>query len=290
MVRANEIGSAAAERNKLIDGMAVGAGNELILSRRPTTWMRVALAASIVLFAAAVMTQVFVTLTALALCALVALAAEILLHTGGLDLATFETAMYASIGVILAVAVGVQVHARRRARAPAGAVEPLARRPDAAATAMVRVLLVALALVVALGWHRSVFFPYPLATIVVLANVYVLGVLAPVVFGRAAVRFTRALFAIGARSHYLAGAMTVGLALGSAAALVGGDVAFHAVAARVAREREREHYTLPRPGSVADVGIEALCVAGDEIAPGLAEGSDAPACASLFASETDGER
>ena len=247
--------------------------------------MRRVLAGAVLLFAFVVMTQVILHLSALVLVALAAGAAKILLHTGGLDHDTFADSLYASLVSLLILGGVIYLRARaRRRRAPSTTDPDSPARPSVdPATTVARVLVVALAAVALLGWHRTPFFPYPLATIVVLANMYFFSAFGPAWIGRGALRLTRRLFDFGARSQWTAGATTVGLFLLTVAAIFSAKLELGLLTEAIQRERE-QLADVEKPTSFSEANLEGLCLVGDAVEPSRAEDSpDAAGCGFLTA-------
>src|ERR1700755_51553 len=133
-----------------------------------STSARVALYLGVATFTVSGLLQALLALWAALAIALFCGAADMLVHTSGLETRTFATCSIAAAlvdaGVIIAILTASVLRARREAIPGGYALPP--------ATAASIWLLCALGLVRAFGWQHSVYFPYPLATIVVLANTY----------------------------------------------------------------------------------------------------------------------
>ncbi|HEY4175778.1 MAG TPA: sigma-70 family RNA polymerase sigma factor [Kofleriaceae bacterium] len=233
--------------------------------------MRRSLAVSVGLFSVVVTVQIVLHLAALVFAALVIGATEVLLHTGGLDTETFSLSLYVGLSSALALVLGLRVRGlMRRSGAlgsTGGASVGMQHRVKVAAIT----LLLILAAVTLLGWHRSAFFPYPLATIVVIANVAFFGVLGPAWLGRLAFRLTRRLLEVGARSQYIAGATTAALVLLSAAGIWSANIERHRIAAEVVDiEASGRFEQLSPPTSFADASEKGLCLVGEVLQPALA--------------------
>jgi DNA-directed RNA polymerase specialized sigma24 family protein len=202
--------------------------------------------------------------------------AEVLVHTGGLDRRTFAACSIAAfvLDAVLLGAIAIR-SVRRSVRRAAPADQRFAgRHPFAASSAG---LLLALAFVIAGGWRPSPYFPYPLATVVVLATAYWFGLLGVLAIARAADLIWRALRAWGVAARGRTGFLVASLVL-AAAACYGLLAArwyagpLRAVEASLAFE-SRDH-----AGDVLAGELDGLCLIADELEPSLAHSSAAPAC------------
>jgi DNA-directed RNA polymerase specialized sigma24 family protein len=204
--------------------------------------------------------------------------AEVLVHTGGLDRRTFAACSIAALvldAVLLAAVATRSIRRTLRRPVPAPDGERFAvRHPFAAASAG---LLLALAFVIAAGWRPSPYFPYPLATVVVLATAYWFGLLGVLAMARAADLTWRAVRAWGVAAQWRTGFLLASLVLTGAAGY--GLIAIrwyagplHAVEAGLA---------LPSPGHAGGLlarELDGLCLIADKLDPSLAHSSAAPAC------------
>lgn len=232
----------------------------------PTRAMRALLIGSVVLFGVVVTTQIAVHVGAAMLLGLGVAASETLLHTGGLDTETFATSAYLGIGAAALLAAGLAARAFvRRASGNDGSLWVGLRR-DARIAAVG--LLVALGAVALLGWHPSAYFPYPLATIVVFANLAFFALGVPIWLGATGLRATRWLFELGDRSQYLSGAMTAVLVVLSVAGVVSAGYERALIADEVADRKP-----LRSPTSLAEASEEGLCLVADTLQPALAQRS-----------------
>jgi DNA-directed RNA polymerase specialized sigma24 family protein len=137
--------------------------------------------------------------------------------------------------------------------------------------------LLALAFVIAAGWRPSPYFPYPLATVVVLATAYWFGLLGVLGMARAGDLTWRAVRAWGVAGQWRTGFLVASLVLTGAAGY--GLLAtqwytrpLHAVEAGLA---------LPAPGHAGDLlarELDGLCLVADKLDPSRAHSSAAPAC------------
>jgi hypothetical protein len=202
--------------------------------------------------------------------------AQVLVHTGGLDRRTFAVCSVAAIvlDAVLLTAVATCTVRRTLRRAAPADERFTTRHPFAASSAG---LLLALAFVVAGGWRPSPYFPYPLATVVVLASAYWFGVVGVLAMARAADLAWRAARAWGVATQWRAGLLTASLVLAGAAGYwlvttrwYAGPV--HAVEAGLALEAP-DH-----AGDVLASELDGLCLVADELEPSLAHSSAAPAC------------
>lgn len=202
--------------------------------------------------------------------------AEVLVHTGGLDRRTFAACSVAAFVLDTALLAAIATRSVRRTlrRAPPADDRFAARHPFAAASAG---LLLALAFVIAGGWRPSPYFPYPLATVVVLATAYWFGLVGVLAMARAADLAWRVVRAWGVAARSRTGFLLASLVLAGAAGY--GMIAtrwyaapLHAVEAGLA---------LGSPAHTADVltsELDGLCLVADELEPSLAHSSAAPAC------------
>jgi DNA-directed RNA polymerase specialized sigma24 family protein len=202
--------------------------------------------------------------------------AEVLVHTGGLDRRTFAACSIAAfvLDAVLLSAIAIRSVRRSVRRAPPTDERFAGRHPFAASSAG---LLLALAFVIAGGWRPSPYFPYPLATVVVLATAYWFGLLGVLAIGRAADLIWRALRAWGVAARWRTGFLTASLVLAAAACY--GLLAtrwyagpLRAVEAGLALQ-SRDH-----AGDVLASELDGLCLIADELEPSLAHSSAAPAC------------
>jgi DNA-directed RNA polymerase specialized sigma24 family protein len=264
------------------DSNAVGRPRRTPLLRRA----RGALFAGVVVVAFATVIQILALAWFELLAFLFHGSAEVLVHTGGLDRHTFAACSIAAFvldAVLLAAIANRAIRrvVRRPAPAPAPAPAPgpggdrfAARHPFCAASAG---LLLALAFVIAAGWRPSPYFPYPLATVVVLATAYWFGLLGVLAMARAADLTWRAVRAWGVAGQWRTGFLVASLVLTGAAGA--GLLAtrwyaapLHAIEAGLA---------LPAPGHAGGVlarELDGLCLIADKLHPSLAHSSAAPAC------------
>lgn len=204
--------------------------------------------------------------------------AEVLVHTGGLDRRTFAACSIAALVLDAVLLAAVSARAIRRTLRRAAPAPPgerfAARHPFCAASAG---LLLALAFVIAAGWRPSPYFPYPLATVVVLGNAYWFALLGVLAMARAGDLTWRAVRAWGIAAQWRTGFLLASLALAGAAGY--GLLAtrwyaapLHAVEAGLG---------LPSSGHAGDVlslELDGLCLVADKLDPSFAHSSAAPAC------------
>ncbi len=205
--------------------------------------------------------------------------AEVLVHTGGLEPRTFATCSGAAIvlDAALLLAIAARSVLRTTQPAPPHRTPFAARHPFAATSGW---LSLALALVILCGWRPSPYFPYPLATIIVLASAYWFALVgAFVIVGLAGVAW-RPVKAWASATEWRAGFLTASLLLagGSGYWLLTTQwyaAPLHAIEARLEIDD-------PDLGtSVLSNELDELCIAASELEPVLAHGSAAPACAFL---------
>lgn len=201
--------------------------------------------------------------------------AEVLVHTGGLDRRTFAACSIAALVLDAVLLIAIATRAVRRTRRTPPADERFAgRHPFCASSAG---LLLALAFVIAGGWRPSPYFPYPLATVVVLATGYWFGLLGVLAIARAADLVWRALRTWGVAARWRTGLLTASLVLSAAACY--GLLATRWYAAPFGVVEAGLALASPdHAGNVLACELEGLCLVADEIEPSLAHSSAAPAC------------
>jgi len=202
--------------------------------------------------------------------------AAVLVHTGGLDRRTFAACSIAALvlDAVLLTAVATRSVRRTLRRAPPTDERFAARHPFAASSAG---LLLALAFVIAGGWRPSPYFPYPLATVVVLASAYWFGLVGVLTIARVADLAWRAVRAWGAAAQWRAGFLTAGLVLAAAACY--GLLATRWYAAPLgAVEAALALQSPDHGGDVLASELDGLCLIADHLEPSLAHSSAAPAC------------
>jgi DNA-directed RNA polymerase specialized sigma24 family protein len=202
--------------------------------------------------------------------------AAVLVHTGGLDRRTFAACSIAALilDAVLLIAVATRSVRRTLRRAPPADERFAARHPFAASSAG---LLLALAFVIAGGWRPSPYFPYPLATVVVLANAYWFGLIGVLAIARVADLAWRAVRAWGAAAQWRAGFLTASLVLAAAACYGLLATRWYAGPLRAVETA----LALQSPGHASDAldsELDGLCLVADDLEPSLAHSSAAPAC------------
>jgi DNA-directed RNA polymerase specialized sigma24 family protein len=204
-----------------------------------------------------------------------AVAGSILVRTGGLEPHTFGTCLIAAIVLDAVLLLGIfaaLVATHVKPQLTSGRGGAYLRRP-ARVTAMV--LAVALLAVTAAGWRRSPYFPYPIATIVVLASAYYLLLLVVLNTGTVLYRLWPRLHSWGHSTPYRMGLLTATLLLLGFGGIALGEVDW----APNPRDRLFEHLGLARvAGGLADAQLAELCIGADEVAPRLASAAAAPGC------------
>ena len=235
-----------------------------------TARARAALYVSAAVFTVVGLGQALAALWGAAAVALVMGAAAVLLHTGGMEPRTFETCVIAAgaIDVLVLCACLAAVVAARR-RTPVRRTHAI----EIASLAMVAGLL----FVRAFGWEPSLFFPYPLATILVLASACFFGMLIVAGSAQLAVMAWRRVRRWGLGSAYRAGFLTASLMLSSVVGYAA--LTRHWYRAPVAEVRARlEHYGIDEDPTLASVELSGLCAAADALDPDVARSGRAPAC------------
>jgi RNA polymerase sigma factor (sigma-70 family) len=207
-------------------------------------------------------------------------ASAILVRTGGLEPRTFGTCMVAAIvldAVLLLAIFAALIATRVRPELTARSGGTYLRRP---VTVTAAVLLVALLAVTAAGWRRSLYFPYPIATIVVLANAYYFLFIGVLNTARVLQALWLPLRAWGHSTPYRTGLLTASLMLLGLA----GFAIRSAHWAPDPADRLTDHLGLDRAltaAGIADAQLTGLCVAAGDIAPELASSAAAPSCRAL---------
>jgi RNA polymerase sigma factor (sigma-70 family) len=257
---------------------AVGAGR--VSSSPATPAMKAALFAGAAVFALGTLGQAVVIAWLAAAMAIIGVSGSILARTGGLDPSTFATCVKVAIvldGLLLLSIISALSTKHVRREPPAGPDSYYVRHPVAVTAAWLLVGLVAVTLG---GWKRSPYFPYPLATIVVLASAYFFALLGVLYTGALIVRIWAPLKAWAQASAYRTGAFTATLVLLGAAGFA--LRAAHWQEAPIRRLRaEIDLAPVAAATSFADTQLRGLCIAADKIVPELARGTTAPGCGFL---------
>jgi DNA-directed RNA polymerase specialized sigma24 family protein len=202
--------------------------------------------------------------------------AEVLVHTGGLDRRTFAVCSVAAIVIdaVLVTAVATRAVRRTLRRATPPDERFVVRHPFAAASAG---LLLALAFVIASGWRPSPYFPYPLATVVVLASAYWFGLLGVLAVARGADLMWRAVRAWCVATGWRASCLVASVAIAGAAGYGLVTTRWYAAPLRAVEAG----LAVQAPGHAGEVlagELAGMCLVADEIEPSLAHSSAAPAC------------
>jgi DNA-directed RNA polymerase specialized sigma24 family protein len=202
--------------------------------------------------------------------------AEVLVHTGGLDRRTFAACSIAALvlDAMLLIAIATRSMRRTLRRAPPAEERFAGRHPFCASSAG---LLLALAFVIAAGWRPSPYFPYPLATVVVLATGYWFGLLGVLAIARVADLVWRALRAWGVAARWRTGLLTASFVLSAAACY--GLLATRWYARPLGAVEAGLALASPgHAGNVLASELDGLCLVADDLEPSLAHSSAAPAC------------
>lgn len=245
-----------------------------------TVRARIALFLGVTIFTVGALIQLFAAAWLGLVMLLFGGSAEILVHSGGLEPRTFAVCSVAAVvlDAVLLMAIAASSVQRWLRRASPPQRERFRVRHPVVAVGLG--LSGALAFVLVFGWSPSPYFPYPLATVVVLANAYFFGLVGLLAFARLADLAWRQVKAWGLSSQYRAGFLTASLALIGAAGYWllttrWYEVPLHAVEARLEAEDLEDD-----PG-VLSVELEGLCLVAGNLEPSLARSSAASACGFL---------
>jgi RNA polymerase sigma factor (sigma-70 family) len=254
-----------------------GSRDEGALSLHVTPGMKAALYVGAGVFAYGMLVQLVAIAWVAIGAAIVTVSGSILVRTGGLEPRTFATCVTAAIvldAVLLFAIVLASIARRVNQASTAGAEGAYLRRPVLVTAAG---LLIALLAVTAAGWKRSPYFPYPLATIVVLANAYFFALISVLYTGRIVDWTWAPLKSWAQMSPYRTGLLTATLVLLGVAGVAArkSDWTRESVR-RLAAEVELEQP--PATTGFVDTQLAALCIAAEEVAPELARGGAAPGC------------
>jgi RNA polymerase sigma factor (sigma-70 family) len=242
---------------------------------------KVALFVGVTVFTVGALAQVFATLWLGLLVCLLGGSAEVLVHTGGLEPRTFAACSVAAVvldAILLIVIAATSLHRSWPRRSPPPRERFAVRHPVIAAGLG---LSCALAFVLVFGWEHSVYFPYPLATVIVLANAYFFGLVGVVASARLADLAWRQVKAWGLASQYRTGFLTASL-------LLLGAVGYWRLTTRWyaepldAIEARIEAEDLGDVTGVLDGELDGLCIVAGQLEPALAHSAAAaPACGFL---------
>jgi len=245
-----------------------------------TVRARIALFIGVVIFTVGALAQFLAVLWLGFFSLLVGGSAEVLLHTGGLEPRTFATCSVIAIvldAVLLIAIVATSIRRSWRRGSPARRERFAVRHPVVTCGLW---LSCALALVLVFGWRHSVYFPYPLATIIVLANAYFFGLAGVLASARLADRAWRRVKAWGAASEYRTGFLTASLLLVGVAGYWLLTMRWYAGPLGVIEAR-LEAEDLSDITGVLSGELEGFCLVADELEPALAHSAVAPACGFL---------
>jgi RNA polymerase sigma factor (sigma-70 family) len=241
---------------------------------------RLALFIGVAVFTVGALAQVFAVLWLGLLAFLFGGSAEILLHTGGLEPRTFAVCSVAAVVVDAVLLVAIAATSIRRSWRRGSLPERTrfaARHPVIAAGLG---LSCALAFVLVFGWKHSLYFPYPLATVVVLANAYFFGLVGVLASARLADLAWRQIKAWGLASQYRTGFLTASLLLVGMAGYWRLTTRWYAEPLG-AIEARLEAEDLSDVTGVLSGELEGLCLVAGELEPALAHSAAAPACGFL---------
>ena len=244
-----------------------------------TTRARLGLSVGGVVFTIGALIQILAVAWFALLMALFGGSAEVLVHTGGLEARTFATCSVAAIVLDAAIVLAIAMRSAHRAlRRPSPRPAPFTtRHPFAAASAG---LVLALAFVILCGWRPSPYFPYPLATIIVLTSAYWFGLVGAFAIVRLALAVWRPLKAWASTTEWRAGFLTASLLLGGGGGYWLLTTQWYAAPLHTIQARlEIDDPDLDT--SVLASELDELCLAAGELEPVLAQSSTAPACAFL---------
>jgi DNA-directed RNA polymerase specialized sigma24 family protein len=268
--------SSAPERRRDLEATPESGGDRLP-SPRVTPAMKGALSVGVIVFALGALWKLLLISWLGIAATVMALAGSILVRTGGLEPRTFGACLTAAIVLDVVLLLGIlaaAVATRVKPELTNGPGRAYLRHP-ARVTAVV--LAIALLAVTAAGWKRSPYFPYPLATIVVLASAYYFLLLVVLYTGSALYRLWPHLRTWGHSTAYRTGLLTATLILLGLGGLALGEADW----APAPLHRLASHLGLdqaPAAGELVDAQLTRLCVGADELAPGLASAAAAPSC------------
>lgn len=239
---------------------------------------RIALFLGVTIFTVGALAQFFATVWLGFLAFLFGGSAEVLLHTGGLEPKTFAACSIAAVvlDAVLLIVIAVTTIRRSWRRGASPRPERFAVRHPIAATGLW--LSCALAFVLVFGWRHSLYFPYPLATVIVLANAYFFGLVGVFASARLADRVWRRVKVWGLSSQYRAGFLTASLLLIGAAGYWLLTTRWYGPPLETI-EAQVEAEDLSNVTGVLSGELEGLCIAAGELEPALAH--SAAACGFL---------
>jgi DNA-directed RNA polymerase specialized sigma24 family protein len=236
---------------------------------------RFGLFVGLVVFTLGALLQIIATAWLALLLALFGGSAEVLVHTGGLEPRTFAASSIAAVVIDVMVLLAMATHSVRRSirRMPPGQDRFAARHPF---TATSLGMALALAFVIACGWRPSPYFPYPLATIIVLASAYWFGLVGVFAIARLADLLWRSVRAWGLASEWRAGFLTAVL-------LLAGGAGYWLLTTRwyappLDELQARLEIDDPRDRDALANELDELCLAANQLEPVLVHTTAAPAC------------
>lgn len=240
--------------------------------------------AGMLMFALGLLVPVVVLLWGALSVGVSAMAGTALLHTRGLEPKTFGTALVVGLvvagGLLLWASLAAMVSAEPVV-APSGRVRPARTRPvgHPFLGAMAALLAASLLMTLAASTH-SPFFPYPFATIVLVATVTFIAVVSLVAAFRVVRRLWIVTFDWACQGHYRAGFVTACLLMLGLAGAWAQRAGWSARPIRWAWA-EAELDDVHGPTGVVDAGEKLLCLGAGELEPRLARSASAPACSFL---------
>jgi len=241
---------------------------------------RIALFVGVTIFTVGALAQILAVIWLGFLSFLFGGSAEVLLHTGGLEPRTFAVCSVAAVvldAVLLIVIAATSIRRSWRRESPPERKRFAVRHPIVATGIG---LSCALAFVIAFGWSPSLYFPYPLATVIVLANAYFFGLVGVLSSARLADLAWRRVKAWGLASQYRAGFLTASLLLVGAAGYWLLTARWYAAPLR-AVEARLEAEDLDDVTGVLSGELDGLCIVAGELEPERAHSAAAPACGFL---------
>jgi hypothetical protein len=243
---------------------------------RITTAMRLALYLGTAIFVLGTLVQVLAIVWIALLALIVAFAATILVHTGGLEPRTFENMAVAGAVIDWAVLAWIaSIWIRRGLRGPRAPQTFAFRHPVSFACVG---LALALVLVTIAGWRPSLYFAYPMATMVVFANAFFFALVGPIASVRLLDRGGRRLHDWAITTPYRAGLLTATLVLLGAAGFAARQAEWYRAPWREASAR-LELSSVTEPDGVVDSMMTGLCLAAAQTEPAHAD--RAPGCTML---------
>lgn len=245
--------------------------------------VQVGVFAALLLFTLSVVAPAALMLWAAIVGAASATGGTALVHTGGLETETFATAMTAGVSVAIVLLLGVGL-AGIAPRLPA-TDSPAARARRArtwrgVALATTGILIVVSFVTALAASRRSPWFPYPIATVAVVATVGFIAVVVLLGLCRVSALVVRWVFRWAVGERYRAGLVTGTLLLAGLAGVWAQHAGWAQRPLRWAWD-EMELDRVRAPSGFADAGERLFCLGAGEVEPARARSAAAPACSFL---------